>query len=82
MLILFVTKFLFGDTSVLPSVPFESPRFVRLLEQEMVIQGCLLTHRLALAKTNTMRDAIRSGELGRVLIKMQERTTPLIPLHL
>jgi len=53
------------------SVPdAEIPRLVRLVAQGKMKLDGLFTHEFGLAEINTALDAIRSGEAGRVLIRM------------
>ena len=53
------------------SVPdAEIPRLVRLVEQGKMKLDGLFTHEFGLDEINTALDAIRSGEAGRVLVRM------------
>jgi len=49
----------------------EIPRFIRLMDQGRMKLDGLFTHEFALDDINAALDAIRSGEAGRVLIRME-----------
>ena len=50
----------------------EIPRYIRLIEANKMTLDGLITHEFALEEINDALDLFRSGEAGRIIVRMSE----------